>query len=231
MSNARLLAASISTDRISIATFDMTFPAYCLAEIMSNKELSVTVKGGFILHMAVTTSALVTSTNWHRFIARYTNSSVFALAMLARTVDAQLKDARPALRELGAWHLPYIDKDAVEDAVILALDVGGLSPVQLDMAATFICVKASVYRCHNVSPMKHVSLRDQIAGFELLLSDGGSFLSTAFEHQAQPDELVDGEWNAEHAHRNYTGWMSFSAGFVMPPFPDFADKQEAALNG
>lgn len=222
--------------------YQLEYPSTFHAEMLSNRGLSITAAGGSNVFRPMTTArALVTATeeSWRQFFAKYISEGAPG-TLYAMAVDmlVALEASKPTLREIGQWHLPYIDFHTVEDACCVALEnvqPCGLSREEMDTEATNICLKISVIRSYNVSLLesplprlrKHHDARMKFYADLLALYDTMRKhypLSSAFEHQAQPDVLKGHNpktgfnlgWAFPQYHGNYRGWRQHRMMFIEP---------------
>jgi hypothetical protein len=235
MTSSILIAASISEDRIPLTTFEVTFPAFCLAEVVSNRDISITVMGGLMPapQYKWPVCAVMTATDWGPFFNKYRGrKSPFALQELVEMMQGTIGEVPPTPRAHDTWHLPYLDQDTIENACLLAIEGRtDIQPDELDGLVTNICRKVSVFRCHVVStpPLQAMTLADQVAGYDDLVRSSDVVLPSAFEHQASPDVFLgNGDWRSPRLHGNLRGWIQHSRGFILPR-P--TNKQEFAVNG
>lgn len=222
--------------------YQLEYPSTFHAEMLSNRSLSITAAGGSnIFRPMSTVRAIATATEegWRGFFAKYiSNDAPGVLHQLAVDMLIALEASLPTLREIGEWHLPYVDFRTVEDACCVALEDApprGFTPEELDVAATNICLKLSVIRCHNVSllqppqalvreehPMRMKFYADLLALYDTMRKHYP--LSSAFEHQAQPDILKGHNpqtgfnlgWAFPQYHGNFRGWRQHRMMFIEP---------------
>lgn len=160
-------------------------------------------------------NVLVTATEWANFFAlRDHPDAQPEMQKLAREIRAAMALSKPVLRNLGEWHLPYVDEDDW-------IDVNGGGVVTPDQIETLR--KISVARCARVSYMTHEGKRptieEDLALYERLVGAHPMHASPA-EHQATPDEILPecegpyDEWRVTRwkwpwLHGNFRGWIQF----------------------
>lgn len=234
--SSKMIVDSISEVGMRLTTFEVSYPSTYHAEVLSNRELSVTAAGGNVRKPMSETRAVVTATHhaFEEFFAKYqpATSVNTTLAELTAQMRGQLRNSPPTVRNVGEWHLPYIDFHTVEDACLIAFEDApklGLTPEQLDLAVTAICRKLSVVRCHHAAllappfPATRARHADRMAFYNehlqqyLALENRLLRYGSAFEHQAQPDfYAAAGTWNAAQYHGNTPGWQQNRTMFIEP---------------
>lgn len=244
------LADSLSPANIRLLTYEIQIPSGLLAELLSNRDLSVTVAGGYVQKPMTAARCVVTATEQsiQAFIVKYGlgELSPSSMTILVSKMEKQLTQSEPSPRGLEEWHLPYIDFHTVEEACLLALNEGppeGLTPAQLDIAATNIATKISVVRCHRaemLAPPKGTPYKLLLDYYRPIIEiynalAEGTPLSSAFEHQAQPDYINEDPayrdgWAYPHSHGNLKGWRQHRRMFIEPALanylPTYQKKQQ-----
>lgn len=231
--------------------YQLEYPSTFHAEMLSNRGLSITAAGGsniFRPMSMVRALATATEEGWRQFFAKYiADGAPGVLHQMAIDMLVALEASKPTLREIGEWHLPYIDFHTVEDACCVALEdvpAGGLSREELDTEATNICLKISVIRSYNVSllasplPRTREYHAERMKFYAELLALYEAMrkhypLSSAFEHQAQPDVLKGHNpltgfnlgWAFPQYHGNFRGWRQHRMMFIEPVLVSRADVQ------
>jgi hypothetical protein len=135
----------------------------------------------------------------------------------------------PTMRGEGDWHLPYIDADAIDAAVLYAFEENENAPIpqivrtveELDAKTTTICCKISAARCARVSYLTHEnktpSVAEDLALFARLMEQAPMHASPV-EHQATPDRLVQFStmvgWANLPLHGNFVGWKQHRKMYV-----------------
>lgn len=145
---------------------------------------------------------LITATDWEREVQAGD-----------RIIANALDSSAPRLRKSGEWHLPYIDSDAVENAILYLLDQGpaaGVSLEKLDLLTQELVCKMSVARCSRMSWCSP-SVRDDLELYDHIIEQR-EFRHT--EHQALPDWSLMGVWAHPHYHGRLEGWRQYRKMFV-----------------
>lgn len=240
---SNILLDSVSKARARLTTFEVVYPSTYHAEIVSNRDLSVTAAGGNVVRPMADVRAVISGTYraFSQFFAKYIGSgSPSALHALAVTMRNQYNAGKPVEVNDEGWHLPYVDFHTVEDCCLIAFEDApkmGFTPAQLDMAATQIALKISVVRCHiaelRVCPIpgsreRHAArmawYHDLLNIYQELLAEAP--LSSAFEHQGQPDYFAESpfeaDWANESFHGNFVGWQQHRRLFIEPALSSHA---------
>lgn len=175
-------------------------------------------------------TVLLSSTEWNNFWAlRCHQAADPTMEELATVMKREWNDSTPTLRDHGDWHLPYIDADDIDAAVLHAFEMNEAVPIEqlaltteeLDIRATAICCRVSAARCARVSYLTHDKKRPAIAEdlelFRRLMETAPLHASPA-EHQATPDRMVQfsmmAGWENQSLHGNFVGWQQYRKMFV-----------------
>lgn len=146
---------------------------------------------------------LCTSTTYSNFVHLRDHSDADpTMGLIGYLVHELLKKNEPTLLGFDEWHLPYIDRQGVED-----LATGTETPEELLER----CRRVSSARCARVSYLnfqeQRSSLEEDLALFEKLNSD--PLHASALEHQFKPDRLVAGKWQSPESHGNLEGCIQY----------------------
>jgi hypothetical protein len=148
-----------------------------------HKQITNRILEPFMWH-----TVIVTATEWSNFFAlRAHEDAQPEIRTIAETMKALYAVSEPVKREVGDWHLPYIqdeERDGIWEHSILAC-------------------KVSAARCARVSYLTHDGVRDlkaDLALYERLVSGGHM---SPLEHVAVPQEpgITSGS--------NFRGWLQF----------------------
>jgi hypothetical protein len=145
---------------------------------------------------------LITSTEWDNFLwLRDHRDAEPHLQDLARLVKKAIDNATALPIEPGEWHMPYITEEDREATRYL----------RVDEAWEWLC-KISAARCARISYKPF----DGDASYERELERYDSLVTadrvhaSPLEHAAQPDVLVDGEFQNTHLSGNLAhGWIQY----------------------
>lgn len=148
-------------------------------------------------------SVIVTATEWENFFElRCHPDAQPEIQDLAETIRKAMALSTPRLLKAGEWHLPYVTDD---DWEYLVDRFGEDVEVQIEYAR-----KISAARCARVSYLLHdgtvPSIDKDLDLYEKLVGSRPLHASPV-EHQATPDEIVDGDWVAPMLHGNFVGWI------------------------
>jgi thymidylate synthase ThyX len=159
---------------------------------------------------------------------------------LAEAVWRVYGESEPQKLQPGSWHLPYIDQDESdqnEDRVTVANHYHHLGGGETELE---LLIKVSVARCARVSYTsfetgRRSTVEEDLKLYDRLLSAQPLHASPA-EHQATPDQLLDGEtlafptphdqfvrWCNPHLHGNFVGWIQHRkqlSGEAVAPLPE-----------
>jgi hypothetical protein len=136
---------------------------------------------------------IVTATEWENFfnLRAHPDAQPEIQALAYEMLDA-LKASDPRPLNFGDWHLPYIWPEERSSRNIQML------------------LKMSAARCARVSYLRHDGLRPRIEEdldrYEKLVGSNPMHASPV-EHQATPDRVMDGKWEAPSLHGNFVGWI------------------------
>jgi hypothetical protein len=168
-------------------------------------------------------TVLVSATEWNNFWAlRCHPGADPTMQELATEMKCAWNDSTPTLRGHGDWHLPYIDGDDVDAAVMHVFEAhASRTTEELDALATVICCRVSAARCARVSYLTHDKKRptitDDLELFGRLMETAPLHASPA-EHQATPDRMVPfanmAGWEHQALHGNFVGWKQYRKMFV-----------------
>lgn len=249
MYSSKIVADSVWDAGIRLTSIEAEYPSLFHAELVSNRDLSITADGGNLQRPISTTRALITGTNnaFARAIGRYCtgNGAPTLLASLFEQIRAQLATHRPADLAYGDWHLPYITRDTVEDACLVAIDKHThMDSREHHIATTMICRALSVVRCHMVEERvpqwpRTRENHERLMAYYVNENDiYGQLLAwlpmkgSAFEHQATPDKVdADGAFDAPQYHGNIRGWQQHRMMFIEAPLLQPNVTQEQQANG
>lgn len=175
-------------------------------------------------------TVLVTATEWENFFAlRCHKDADPTMEALANAMRDSWRNSTPTLRDHGDWHLPYIDADDVDAAVLHAFEMNEVASIsqlavtteQLDIRATAICCRVSAARCARVSYLTHDKKRPSIVeDLELFgrLMETAPLHASPAEHQASPDRMVQfsmmAGWEHQALHGNFVGWKQYRKMFI-----------------
>lgn len=174
---------------------------------------------------------LVTATEWENYFAlrKHPDADPTFHALAIKMWEAW-QASTPSLRGHGDWHLPYIEREDVDAALLYVMDQNetaqsvdqlAMTIEELDAKTTAACCRISAARCSRVSYVNHEKKRptvaEDLAQFSRLMERMPMHASPA-EHQATPDRLVPFAnmvgWEQQHLHGNFVGWKQFRKFFV-----------------
>lgn len=176
-------------------------------------------------------TVLVTSTEWENFFAlRKHKDADPTFEALAVKMWAAREESTPTFRDHGDWHLPYIEEEDINAAVLYAfeqtekaqsIEQAALTIAELDEHATAICCRISAARCARVSYLTHENKRPSVAEDMALFSrliEHAPMHASPVEHQATPDRLVSFSsiigWEHKELHGNFVGWKQHRKMFI-----------------
>lgn len=236
MYSSKIIADSLAPHGTRILSYEVTYPSNMHAEMVSNRELSVTAAGGNVQKPMSTTRAVITGTHvaFSKFFDRYIHPGrvgvLVWLCALAYEMREQMRTQEPKALDLGDWHLPYIDLATLEDANLVAIDkVERMCAVEHGLRVTMICRMLSTVRCHDAEmrtpqfPVKREFHEQRMQFYVSQLDTYGKLVAdlqqygSAFEHQATPDALHDGVFVMPSHHGNLPGWEQHRMMFIEAP--------------
>jgi hypothetical protein len=235
MYSSKITADSLAPHGIRVLSYEVTYPSNLHAEVVSNRELSVTAAGGNLQKPISTTRAIITGTHlaFSKFFARYicaNSDTMWALQSLADLMRDQMRTQESKALDLGDWHLPYLDLATLEDANLVAIDKAErMCAVEHGLRVTMICRMLSTVRCHFVEmrkpefPVKREFHEHRMDFYVKELDTYGKLVAdllrygSAFEHQATPDALHEGAFVMPAHHGNLRGWEQHRMMFIEAP--------------
>lgn len=149
---------------------------------------------------------VVTATEWANFFAlRRHKDAQPEMRALADAMWEAREASTPAILSQGQWHLPYfnyeIDRQPLDDM--------GINKIP-DLREAMI--KLSVARCARVSYLtfegKPPNVEEDLKLYDRLVGSEPLHASPA-EHQATPDEQLNGFWMHQHQHGNFVDWRQY----------------------
>lgn len=158
-------------------------------------------------------TVVATATNWSNFLALRDHPDAEPhIQILAREIRKALDGADVQELQPGEWHMPFVLKQDVVDAIDHLRNGEKLNPTPERIENRLI--KLSVARCASTS-YKTVDGFDMTLDRAIELHDkllnSNPMHASPFEHQAQADEWVNiNNWyvNAEQ-HGNFTGFIQY----------------------
>lgn len=134
-------------------------------------------------------NVVVTATEWDNFFELRTHKDAQPeFQVLAKEMKRVMEESTPIVRQVGEWHLPYVQAEERK-----------MYPVDM-------LIKMSAARCARVSYLKHdktkPNVEDDIALYHRLITSKPAHASP-IEHQATPFSKAD------YASNNFWGWEQF----------------------
>jgi thymidylate synthase ThyX len=156
-------------------------------------------------------NVLVTSTEYMNFFGlRLHKDARPEIRVLAEKMFACYQESQPKLLQPGQWHLPLVTQ--------AELDEYGDDDIRF---------KISIARCARVSYSSFkegkLSTVDEDVARYLKLVGAQPIHASPAEHQATPDEWLEGHWRVPAFHGNFTGWIQFRKtlpGERIAPLPE-----------
>lgn len=162
---------------------------------------------------------VVTATEWSNFFAlRRHPDAQPEMKYLADLMWEAMQASKPALRQPGQWHLPYIEEEDWDNALTSpdeTLDTDPEAIKTLLKISTARCARVS-YRLHDGAPS---TIEKDLALYDRLVGANPKHASPA-EHQATPDQekysvvndlaetrIDPPNWRNPHLHGPFVGWV------------------------
>lgn len=183
--------------------------------LLSQKEVPHKQIVNRILEPFMWITVIATSTDWSNFFyLRDHEAADPTFQALAREVRTTYLHSIPMAKEVGDWHLPFIDTADIDDAIKYAINDQPPGPINLegvDNASLAILLAVSAARCARVSYMNHDGQRSGITEDLQLYGRliGAPVHASPTEHQACADCLINDTnlYLKAYLHGNFTGWI------------------------
>ena len=156
-------------------------------------------------------NVLITATDWGNFFAlRRHPDAQPEIHELADAIFDAMAASTPKLLKFGEWHLPFFDP--ARDVNLLPTRPPDQAHVAWHTWFDNLAIQVSVARCARVSYLTHEgkppSVEEDLKLYDRLVGSVPLHASPA-EHQATPDNVLDGRWVNSKSHGNFTGWIQY----------------------
>lgn len=206
---ASVIKDSMSPDRIRLTTVGFKCPAHLLLELLPIRELSITRTTPHMYDHCIATSS-----QWKTVFTQIRGLQHAALNTWADEVEKALLTSKPEPRKADEWHLPFVDQEDVDAAVLHVLWDHKFQPIDEELATTLgvnLLARVSASRCGRAVIPK--GDRTHQIDLDLAVLDAAPIDSGGrrdwYDHQACPDLIQGGQWLNTNLHGNLTGWCQY----------------------
>lgn len=156
---------------------------------------------------------VATSTNWRVVLDQLADTDDPDLSGILLAISTALAQNSPNKLAEGEWHLPFVTSDDIDVVVGHVLADLGINPLLTDTLNDHchsLMLQLSVARClrreHDTHPDVWERVKNDLALFSSDLRFSVRYRPDAYDHQATPDTIHEGNWRNANLHGNLVGW-------------------------